>query len=466
MPILSQKITRALLPPLRAAAAVAGLSVRAAVRSRVVAALLVVLAAGVIGIPHFVTGDGTPASEMQVRLRYTLAFGVGILGLATLWASCAAFGAEIDSRRMELTAVKPVHPLTLWLGRWLGILLLDALLLLGVVAGVRVQLEQSLVRLPGATKPASLLVSRATAHPVLPAPEDEARRRFDELQRANRLPPDIAPAALFHQLVVESRNRYTVLHPGEQASWKFLLPQPVAADGKLWIRMRFNTDAEALADVRGVCKLRRPGETAWAAETRVNELTRNELEVAVSAPQLAGATELELAFVYQAAPETAALLIQPRRALAILMPQGTFTGNLVRVLLTQLAILSALAALGLTLGACFSFPVAAFTATALLLVVLVTAGTSQDTLQDIVAMGGRPGLMERVSFGVVRGMDVLTEPLLQPEPLSRVVAGERVPNAELWRVLFWGGLAYPLALALIASRVLRRREMAKLGAGG
>ena len=460
MPNLPQ--TYRLLHALRAMAAVAGLSVRAAVRSRVVAALLVLLAAGVIGIPHLVTGDGTPASEMQVRLRYTLAFGVGILGLATLWASCAAFGAEIDSRRMELTAVKPVHPLTLWLGRWLGILLLDALLLLGVVAGVRVQLGRSLAKLPGPTDPASLLVSRVTARPLLPAPEEEARRALDELQRANRMPRDISPAELFRQLVLENRNRYTVLHPGEHASWEFLLPQPVAADGRLWIRMRFDTEAESLADVRGVCRLRRPRETAWAAEVPVNDLARNELELPVSAPQLAGATRLELEFADQAAPATAALLIQPRRALAVLTPQGTFTGNLVRVMLAQLAILAALAALGLTLGACFSFPVAAFAATALLLVMLVTAGNTQDDI----ATEGQPGVMDRVSFAVVRGIDATTKPLLQPEPLSQAVAGERVPGPDLRRMLFWGGLAYPLALALVAGRVLRRREMAKQGAGG
>ena len=453
-----------LLHALRAMLAVAGLSIRAAVRSRVVAALLVLLAAGVIGIPHLVAGDGTPASELQVRLRYTLAFGVGVLGLATLWASCAAFGAEIDSRRMELTAVKPVHMLTLWLGRWLGILLLNVLLLLGVVAGVRIQLGQRFAGLSDPADTASLLVSRAIARPLLPAPEHEAQQTFEELRRAKRLPQDVPAAAFFHQLVLESRNRYTVLHPGEHASWKFLLSQPIAKEGRFWIRMRFDTDAASLADVRGVFRLRRPGAPAWDAEAPVNDLVRNELELPVSAPQLAGAQALELEFTYQAAAEAASLLIQPRRALAVLTPQGTFTGNLVRVMLAQCAILAALAALGLTLGACFSFPVAAFAATALLLVVLVTAGNVPENLQAAFIGNQHPGLMAQVSFAVTRGVDALTQPLLQPEPLSQAVAGERVPAPELWQVLFWGGLVYPLVLALIAGRVLRRRELAKQGA--
>ncbi|MEI6211515.1 MAG: hypothetical protein WCR06_07800 [bacterium] len=449
-----------LLLTLRALGAVVGMSIRAAVRSRVVAALLVLLAASVIGIPLLVTGDGTPASELQVRLQYTLACCLGMLGLATLWAACASFGVEIDSRRMELTAITPVHPLTLWFGRWLGILLLDALLLLAVVAGVRLQLGRMLGHLPGSADSASLLVSRARVSPNLPEPEQEARRHFEELRRSQRLPADINPAEVFRRLVFESRNRYTVINPGERASWQFHLPQPVPADGKLWIRMRFDTAAESLASVRGVWRMRRPGEGTWALEVPVNDVVRNELELSVAAVCLAGAQELDVEFAYPAAGENAALLIQPRRNLAVLMTQGTFTGNLLRVMAAQLAILAALAALGLTLGACFSFPVAAFVATASLLAVLVTAGNVPD-VQQLVAPGEQPGFMDRVAYAVSRSVDQATKPLLQPEPLAHAVAGERVPGSDLWRMLFWGGLVYPLWLAWVAGWALRRREMAR-----
>ena len=147
--------------------------------------------------------------------------------------------------------------------------------------------------------------------------------------------------------------------------------------------------------------------------------------------------------------------------LALAASRATFLA----AVLTQLAILAALAALGLTLGACFSFPVAAFTATALLLVVLVAAGNVPDSLQEAFPAEAHPGVTEQISFAITRSVDALTRPLLQPEPLSRAVAGERVPAAELWRMLLWGGLVYPLVLSLIADRALRRREMARQSAG-
>jgi hypothetical protein len=454
------------LVSLRILGAAALLSVRAAVRSRVVAALLLLLAAGVLGIPHLVAGDGTPASEMQVRLQYTLTFAVCVLGLATLWASCAAFGSEIDSRRFELTAVKPAHPLLLWIGRWLGILLLDAVLLLAAVVGARVQLGQSLAAGAAPAAPSGLLVSRTPVAPALPPPEEEAQRIFAELQRAGGIPAGMSAEACLRRLTQECRNRHAVLQPGEQTTWTFRLPQAVPRDGRLWLRMRFDTVAESLADVRGTCRLRRAGTVAWSSEAQVNDLVRNEIELPLSAPALAGARDVELQFVYQVPPETPALLIQPRRHLTLLLPQGTFTGNLVRVALAHFAVLAALAALGLTLGACFSFPVAAFTATAMLLVVLVAADNMRSDALTELALAGPPTLLDRASCAVSQGVDAATRPLLGPEPLARAVAGERVPAPELGSVLLWGAGVYPLLCALVAGRVLRRRELARQGANG
>ena len=227
----------------RAAAAAGALAVRAAIRSRVVAALLVLLAAVTLGLPRLIAGDGTPASDLQIRLRYTLGAAVAVLGLATLWAGCAAFGAEIDSRRFELTAVKPARRVTLWAGRWLGLVLLDAVLLAAVAAGACLQLRNV---------PAGLLLSRDVAAPELPAPEEEARRRYEELRRTGGLPADESAPAALRPLAQETRNQGVAIPPGSRVGWTFHLDRPLAAGGELWLRMRLDTVAETLADVRGV----------------------------------------------------------------------------------------------------------------------------------------------------------------------------------------------------------------------
>jgi hypothetical protein len=455
MPALSPTF----LHPLRALAATAVLAMRAAVRSRVVVALLILLAAGVVGIPRLVTGDGTPGSTLQVQLQYTLGYAAFVLGLATLWASCAAFGAEIDSRRFDLTATKPVHPLFLWLGHWTGILLLDAALLLAATVGVRLQLGL-------APESAAVLSSRIVARPLLPDPRLEARETLERLRRENRLPPELPAAAVFRQLVLACEGRHTVLQPGEHASWRFRLERPIPSDGRLWLRVRFETGADMLSDVRGVFRMRRAGETAWRDLATVNELVRNELEIPVTNAALAGAADLELDFGYAAPPSAAAVLLQPRRTLAVLAPHGTFTGNLGRVWLSHLAVLAALAALGLTLGACFSFPVAAFVASAAWAVVLVTADNLQaGFVTDLELLVTHAGWIDRAARQVTLGVTSVMSPLLNTAPLAHAVAGERVPAAELRRVVLSGVLLYPAACAALGVFVLRRRELARQSAG-
>jgi len=437
----------------RAAAGVALLAIRAAIRSRVVLTLLLVLVAGMLGLPHLVTGDGTPASVMQVSLRYTLTFCAGVLGLATLWASCAAFGAEIDSKRIELTAVKPVPAFVLWIGRWLGILAMDAALLLLVMAGIRAQLGCAWTE---TGNPA--LLSRAVVRPVMRNPDAEARETLENLRRAHQLSEAISETTALRKIRKGIPNRYSIIHPGETAAWTFVMDHPLNPDGRFWLRLRFDSGNLAMPVVQGVCRLRKAGDQTWPVEIAVDDSTRNELNFPVSSVQLAGAKMLELVFVHQAKPDAPALLIQSRRGVSILTPEGSFTGNLARVLVVYLGILAVLAALGLTLGACFSFPVAAFAATAIVLTILAAADSISDVDLDNPSLAGWRQAVNRVSSIVVRQVDYFTNPLLAPEPLTQAVAGERVPAADLWRVALWGGFIYPLVLAITASAVLRRRE--------
>jgi hypothetical protein len=436
----------------RAAAAAGALAVRAAIRSRVVAALLVLLAAVTLGLPRLIAGDGTPASDLQIRLRYTLGAAVAVLGLATLWAGCAAFGAEIDSRRFELTAVKPARRVTIWAGRWLGLVLLDAVLLAAVAAGACLQLRNV---------PAGLLLSRDVAAPELPAPEEEARRRYEELRRTGGLPADESAPAALRRLAQETRNQGVAIPPGSRVGWTFHLDRPLAAGGELWLRMRLDTVAETLADVRGVCRVQRADGGSGTAEAPVNDLARNLIEQRLAAPALAGARRVRVEFDYQAPPQAPALLVQPYRAVALLAPHGAFAGNLARALLAHLALLAALCALGLTLGACFSFPVAAFAATALLAVMLASADAPEPGEAALPDATGWRRHAERVSLVLVRGVNAALRPLLGPSPLANVAAGERVPAEALRRELLWGAGVCPLTLSLAAAAALRRRELAR-----
>ncbi len=443
---------------IRRVLAIAALTVRTAVRSRLVAALLALLGLIAIGLPLLVTGDGTPDGELRLSLSYALGGAVGVLGLATLWTTCGAVALEIANRRLQLTWTRPVRGLELWFGKWIGIVLLDALLLVVVASVTRVALAW---RATDTSSGAPIqLLSRSRHPPQLPSLRAEA----EALLARNPPPPGLSRHAALQQLQQRLPERYVALAPGGELRWTFRLDRPLAPDTPLWIKLRFETDETTRMRVRGACRLTNPQGASVAFE--IDDFTVNELELPVPAAALAGSRDLTLHFRHVGEADTGSLLIQPRRGLALLEPCGTFTGNLARGLLVQLALLALLAALGLTLGTLFSFPVAAFCATGLLLATLVSTFAMHDALlepDEPPGAGHEAGatLRTRVSRAVVTGLTAAAQPILAPRPLAHLAAGERVPGSEIAHAVWWNLVCGPLVLACVGAGVLSRRELAR-----
>ena len=65
------------------------LTLRAAIRYRLVALMSFIMLAGVIGLPLILKDDGTARGFTQILLAYTLTLITALLGFVTLWLSKA-----------------------------------------------------------------------------------------------------------------------------------------------------------------------------------------------------------------------------------------------------------------------------------------------------------------------------------------------------------------------------------------
>src|SRR5687768_7571746 len=110
------------------------LTLRAAFGFRVVLVMTLLLIGGVVILPLIIKDDGTARGFTQIILTYTLALTTALLGFSTLWLSCGILAREIEEAQMQMVVVKPIGRWQIWLGKWLGILMLNAMLL--AVAGV------------------------------------------------------------------------------------------------------------------------------------------------------------------------------------------------------------------------------------------------------------------------------------------------------------------------------------------
>ena len=431
------------------------LAVRASLRAKTVAALLALLGVCVVLLPNVIKSDGTAEGSCRILLMYTVGFSFGILCLSTLWTACALLAAEIDSLRIQLSVVKPVRALELWLGKWLAVLLLNAFLLALVYGGVYAQLRWQM-RANGWDGQVTL-ASRDVAHPILPTPRQEARETYGLLKQRGELPEDLSESTVLRVLAERAAERYDLINPGEQADWTFTLARPLQAHESVTVRIRFDTEFSTRAKVAGTCRLAANGR---AVEVPLDDFSQNEIEFSVAAEAFGAEarppTAFTLSFRHTGDPKaSSALMLRFRQDVVLMTAGGTFEANLLRSALMQWSVLALLAAFGLTLSAGFSLPVAMFTASVLLALVVVgnsvTAITSQEDEKE---WTNRPGIW------VSRGVTALTQHAMRNDPLESVIRSERIAARALNAALLWNVLISPTLLAALAAYILRRREMA------
>src|SRR5262252_730289 len=109
--------------------AIASLTWKAAFRFRLFLVLAVLLLGAVVGLPLLFKDDGTARGFTQILLTYTLTAITALLGFSTLWLSCGTLARDIEECQIQMLAVKPIPRWQIWLGKWLGIMSLNAALL-------------------------------------------------------------------------------------------------------------------------------------------------------------------------------------------------------------------------------------------------------------------------------------------------------------------------------------------------
>lgn len=433
------------------------ISLRAALRAKTVFALLLLMAACVTLLPAVIKGDGTPEGDCRILVMYTIGFAFAILCLSTLWAACALFAAEIDNQNIQLSAVKPVRAFEFWLGKWLALLVLNGLLILAVYSAVYAQIRWK-QRQPG-WRESVQLVSRHIARPILPAPQEEAVETYAFLAKQKALPEGFSKAQILRTLAEKARERYTIVNPGESVEWRFALARPIATNEIVTVRIRFDTEYSTRTSVVGVCRIASDVPGSPVIEIPLSDFSLNEIVFDVSCEAF-GATKsisgFNLSFTHTGDPaKTSAVMLRFRKDVALLTQGGTFEANLVRSAIIHWSILALLAAFGLTLSACFSLPVAVFTSTMLLLLVMI--GTS---VTEVVSQEDEKEWLQRPGIIVSRVVSNVAQHAIRMDPLDAVINGERIENKPFIDALLWNVFVAPFFFALCGILILRRRELA------
>jgi hypothetical protein len=447
--------------------AIAWLTWKAAFRFRLFLVIAVLLLASVVGIPILIKSDGTARGFTEILITYTLSAITALLGLSTLWLSCGTLARDIEECQMQVVATKPVARWQIWLGKWLGIVSLNAALLVLSGACVYGLLQWRATRLPAAEQEklrTEVLVARGVAHPPDYSAEINARTEqlLQERLKQTQIPnADLAAAR--QQILQRVKAAYQLVPPGYTREWQidlglarnFLHGKP------LQLRIKFNTaQIGPSGTFVGQWRVGEPDTAnAWySGPTSLSPNTYHEFEIPPDLFNRQGMLTID----FLNANDTT-LLFPIEDGMKVLYPEGGFTLNFARGLGILLCWMALLAAIGLAAASCMSFPVATFFSLALLVMVL-----SSGTLANAVASGtvglGSPeqghSLADQVLLPLYKGVLPVMGLVKNFSPIDTLSSGLAIPWSELGAafgqiVLLFGGL-----FGLIGVGLFTRRELA------
>src|SRR5436309_7267144 len=128
--------------------AIATLTWKAAFRFRLFWVLAGLLLASVVVLPLLLKDDGTARGFTQILLTYTLSVITTLMGFSTLWLACGTLARDVEDCQMQMVAVKPIARWEIWLGKWVGLVMLNTALLALAGGSVYALLQWRAYRLP------------------------------------------------------------------------------------------------------------------------------------------------------------------------------------------------------------------------------------------------------------------------------------------------------------------------------
>ena len=413
--------------------AIATITIRSSIRSRVVLAMLLMLLAVIIGLPLTVKGDGTLSGEIQILLTYTLGLVALILSLLTMWTGCATISQEISERQIHLVIAKPVYRYQIWVGKWLGLLALNGLLLsisAGTVYGLLRWTTRASQLTPSeeAVLSRDVLVARERIQPNLPDVKDEARERFENQFSAGALLSGLStPNALKAMEQAILTRRYSAAN-SDSLHWTFHASK-APPDHPFHLQFQFSTSNQSVKKVKGLWRI--SGENSLEVfEQEIGSVPSGVHTLVIPPHVIYGSETLHVRYT-NINDNPLRVLFEPDDGIVLFVYRGGFFGNLFRSILILFFHITFLAALGITAGSLFSMPVASFVSI-FAMVLLQSAGyiesmSTRNLLTPSELNGNEPAIIN-ILFGYsFKALQFMVSPLEMANPLESIGVGELVP---------------------------------------
>jgi hypothetical protein len=450
--------------------AITWLTLKAAVRFRLVIVLSVVLLAGVVLLPLVLKDDGTARGFTQILLTYTLSMITALLGFSTLWLACGTLARDVEEAQIQMVAVKPISRWQIWMGKWLGILVLNGFLLVLSGAAVYFLLQWRAQNLPEAQQRIlqnEILVARGSIKPKVTDYRGQADQILRSRLQTQPLPEGADLDYVRRQILEQLRAQDQVVPPGYRRPWELEagFTGQLPRDRPLFLRFRFNTaEIDAGGTYMGALVVG-DFESPQAYRTAEMSLAADTFhEIPIPPTAFDGSGRLVVNFINRS---DSLLLFPLEDGIEILYREGGFGLNFVRGIGIIFLWLSLLGAIGLAASSFLSFPVAAFVSVGVLIVGLSTGTIAQIIEQGTVGpvnhdtgVADQPMLIDYVALPIFKTTLSVLNLVRGFSPVDSLSSGRSISWGQMARAFFQIGVLMSGLVCVIGIVIFNRRELA------
>lgn len=356
-------------------AGVARAVVEEAIGTRAPAVMMLLIAVLIPTLPLLLDPEERLAYRLQFFLSWSLSGACFLLAMVTIALTCGSVCGDIDSQRIHMTLSKPLARWQYLLGKWLGIVLLDGMLLAVIGAGIFVG---AIALRRGAAIDAAdrlavdeqVFTARAAVRPVHPdgaAFDSAVAAEVDRVRQENPEAFARNAAGIRRRILSERVLDWHTVTSDVVASYLFkgLDPKQIGADV---IQLRLKPFADNVgvdrAEVRFAMWLNDrpyPIRNGRHETYTLPSLMFHTIDIPVSMIGPSGELKLTIAnrnLVPPGESVPTSIAFSPDKGLEILYRSGSFGWNYVRGLVVGWAKLAMLAAAALAASSWLAFPTA------------------------------------------------------------------------------------------------------------
>ncbi|MCP4248407.1 MAG: ABC transporter permease [bacterium] len=465
-------LVRLMLPRLWA---VARQTVAEAVRMKIAVFFLVLMVLGFCAATR-ASGDGSLTGRVQAYLVYSLTTVSVLLALLSIFLS-RSLSDELVNRQILMLMAKPLSRWQFLLGKWLGIVLLNAGLLIMTGTGIYLTVVLYLARQPAMNEydHTRLREEVLTARHASPfdVPDDQFNQQAKVLYQKNleegtyderpTLDPDAEKALLYKY--VDARWRY--VPTGEARTFRFSNVL-CDRDPEKYVQVRYKAEArryppDEILRSRWGAGNPQAGTPAYVQDVRhiVGRYhTMNFNADAVGEDRTLYVTFINRNMFPGEQQFDNMFLFEGDRAIEVLFEVGTFGGNLIRLLVLIQCKLMFLAAVAIMFATVFSFPVAVLCS----LTVYVLASLRQflDDAIGFLESGGATGLYKTVFPWLLEGLYLVIPNFGDYDGIEVLADGRNVSLAWVLLAILWLVVIGTTLASLLGCVLFYRREVSEV----